>query len=46
MVDNVIDWINLYLVNGAIGFPEFICWIVICPVDSATSVWTAGARID
>ena len=29
MVENVIDWINLYLVNGAISFPEFICWIVI-----------------
>ena len=29
MVENVIDWINLYLVNGAIRFPEFICWIVI-----------------
>ena len=29
MVENVIDWINLYLVNGAISFPEFICWIAI-----------------
>ena len=29
MVENVIDWINLYLVNGATSFPEFICWIVI-----------------
>ena len=36
-VDNAINWINLYLVDNAVGLPDIlhIHWIVIYPVDTA-----------
>ena len=34
-LDNVINWINLYPVDRAIGFPNTTLWIVIYPVDRA-----------
>ena len=36
-VDNAINWINLYVVDNAIGFPNIldIRWIVIYPADTA-----------
>ena len=34
-LDNIINRINLYSVDSAIGFPNTIHWIVIYPVDSA-----------
>ena len=32
---NAIQWINIYPVDSAIGFPNTFRWIVIYPMDSA-----------